>query len=155
MKWPGRTAAEIYQFALAEIRKLGWNKFDSEMFGHSLGLSFHENPLIAPNSNVRMEPGMVINIEIPVSPCPFPVEAEDPGSLVDGISQECAESVIPGQAGRVEDERPASPPEPDFSAGWLESEIIFADHAHSGRSGPDVAIGVHLPVADGNALPSP
>ena len=65
---PGLTATEVFNFALSEIRKLGWSRFDSEMFGHSLGLSFHENPLIARKSEVRLEPNMVVNIEIPVSP---------------------------------------------------------------------------------------
>jgi Xaa-Pro aminopeptidase len=65
---PGITTAEVYQIALGEIKRLGWKKFDSEMFGHSLGLSFHENPLITPTSNIRLEPNMVINVEIPVSP---------------------------------------------------------------------------------------
>ena len=65
---PGITTAEVYRIALAEIRRLGWTMFDSEMFGHSLGLSFHENPLIIPSSDTVLEPNMVINVEIPVSP---------------------------------------------------------------------------------------
>lgn len=62
---PGRKISEVCQVVerILEKRRLAANKFPGEPFGHGVGLEIHEVPIIVPNSDRIIEPGMVFAIE--------------------------------------------------------------------------------------------
>lgn len=73
---PGAATFEIYDAAIAAVRKSGLNEYRRHFIGHGIGLEMYEMPLIGPKnssiethkigeSNWILEPNMVINIEVP------------------------------------------------------------------------------------------
>jgi Xaa-Pro aminopeptidase len=63
---PGRPAREVYHAVRRELERLRL-PFDMPHVGHGLGIGVHEAPMIEPASDVRLEAGMVINLEPAVS----------------------------------------------------------------------------------------
>jgi Xaa-Pro aminopeptidase len=62
---PGRTISEVYESVEEVLTKHGMtrNKFPGEMLGHGVGLEIHEPPHITPQSEIVLEPGMVLAME--------------------------------------------------------------------------------------------
>jgi len=62
---PGMKISEVCNTVERVLEKYGMNnnKFPGEPLGHGVGLEIHEPPSIAPNSDVVLEPGMVLAIE--------------------------------------------------------------------------------------------
>lgn len=61
---PGRTAEEIFNIAVQEVRK-GIPHFDRHHCGHGIGLEVYDPPLIAPGIKQELLPGMVFCVETP------------------------------------------------------------------------------------------
>ena len=65
---PGNTLAEVHRATSARLAQLGLPSYRRGHFGHGVGLSvFSEQwPFIAANSDVEIEPNMVLAFEIPL-----------------------------------------------------------------------------------------
>lgn len=59
---PGLRAADVYHAVQKRILAAGY-KWTIPHVGHGLGVGIHEEPILAPNNQTRLEPGMVVNIE--------------------------------------------------------------------------------------------
>ncbi|NQU45028.1 aminopeptidase P family protein [bacterium] len=59
----GRTCKEIDGIARGTIEKAGYGKRFGHNLGHGVGLEIHEDPALAPKSEIVLQPGMVITIE--------------------------------------------------------------------------------------------
>ncbi len=64
---PGKTAADVYEAGLSEIKQRGFGALaesrSDTIFGHSTGLLIHEPPIIKADSREVLQPGMVLSIE--------------------------------------------------------------------------------------------
>jgi Xaa-Pro aminopeptidase len=60
---PGVTARDVDAEARSVIEEAGFGGFFDHGLGHGLGLEIHEAPLLRKDSNVTLEPGMVITVE--------------------------------------------------------------------------------------------
>jgi Xaa-Pro aminopeptidase len=59
---PGRKAREVYVETVADMERLGIPCRDPHI-GHSIGLSIHEPPILSPDDESELEPGMVFCVE--------------------------------------------------------------------------------------------
>ena len=62
---PGIPAARLFETAFEVVRANGLPTYRRNHCGHGIGLAAHEFPLIAPTSEVLLEPGMVLCLETP------------------------------------------------------------------------------------------
>jgi Xaa-Pro aminopeptidase len=62
---PGVSAGEIYAVALDAVRRSGIPHYRRHHVGHGIGIEGYDPPLLSPNNNMLLEPGMVINVETP------------------------------------------------------------------------------------------
>ncbi|NIL98367.1 MAG: M24 family metallopeptidase [Planctomycetales bacterium] len=60
---PGAKAADVDAVARDTIGKAGFGKYFGHGLGHGLGLDIHEAPRLASNSEVVLQPGMVVTVE--------------------------------------------------------------------------------------------
>jgi len=67
---PGVSCSDLYRFALKKAEKtgfgrhfMGYGERKVRFVGHGLGLEIDEYPILAPQFNQRLEPGMVIALE--------------------------------------------------------------------------------------------
>lgn len=61
---PGIFAWEVDKFVREQFQKHGYGpECQAHLIGHGFGLDFHENPILKPNSNVEIRPGMVFALE--------------------------------------------------------------------------------------------
>jgi Xaa-Pro aminopeptidase len=59
---PHRTAREIFKVVQGSLTEAGlWTP---GFVGHGIGLNLHEDPTIGPKSNIQLQPGMVLSIEV-------------------------------------------------------------------------------------------
>ena len=72
--------------------------------------------------------------------------------LVDRVAQESAPLLVPGQAGRVDEQGLAVAAQPDDPPGRLIVGSILANHANPGFGIPNIAIEVYLSITKANAL---
>jgi len=61
---PGTRVSELFNVAVAAARK-GIPDYRRTHIGHGIGLELYEPPSINPDSDIILEPGMVINVEPP------------------------------------------------------------------------------------------
>lgn len=59
---PGVTAEDIFYACGEEFKRHGL-AFHMPHVGHSFGVELHENPMLRPGNKMKLQPGMVINIE--------------------------------------------------------------------------------------------
>lgn len=59
---PGVRASEVFQYACRTYEQAGL-LLDEPHIGHGLGLSLHEPPVLEPNNNMELKPGMVLAVE--------------------------------------------------------------------------------------------
>ncbi|MBI2874282.1 MAG: aminopeptidase P family protein [Firmicutes bacterium] len=62
---PGTPVAEIFNAAVEEVRKAGIPHYRRLHTGHAIGVQLYDEPVITPGSEVVLEEGMVLNIEVP------------------------------------------------------------------------------------------
>jgi Xaa-Pro aminopeptidase len=62
---PGVTTDAIFRGTVEAVRQAGLPDYRRHHVGHGLGLESHEYPTIGPASPVRLDPGMVVNVETP------------------------------------------------------------------------------------------
>ncbi|WP_457578207.1 M24 family metallopeptidase [Ensifer adhaerens] len=62
---PGIAANVIFEAAMKEVRSGALPNYQRNHCGHGIGLYSHEFPLIGPNSETLLEPGMVLCVETP------------------------------------------------------------------------------------------
>ncbi len=75
---PGATCGEVDEAARSVLRKAGRAKFFTHSTGHGVGLEIHEQPRVAADQPMRLEPGMVITIEPGIyMPGKFGIRIED------------------------------------------------------------------------------
>ncbi len=61
---PGIFAWEVDKFVREQFQRHGYGpECQAHLIGHGFGLDFHENPILKPNSNVEIRPGMVFALE--------------------------------------------------------------------------------------------
>jgi Xaa-Pro aminopeptidase len=60
---PGVLAREVDAEARAVIEEAGFGRFFGHGLGHGLGIEIHEAPRLHKNSEVKLEPGMVVTVE--------------------------------------------------------------------------------------------
>jgi len=60
---PGARIADVFSAISNTFEQVGYRFKDRPYAGHGLGLEAHEAPLIAPNNNTIVNPGMVLAIE--------------------------------------------------------------------------------------------
>ncbi len=68
---PGVTASDVYRTAKQAMEKVGVNtNVHWTFFGHSIGLTNHEPPMIVPSDDTPLEAGMVLSVEVPAYDVP-------------------------------------------------------------------------------------
>jgi Xaa-Pro aminopeptidase/Xaa-Pro dipeptidase len=60
---PGRTGREVDAEARKIIDDAGYGQYFGHSLGHSIGLDYHEKPLLSPFDETVLEPGMVLTVE--------------------------------------------------------------------------------------------
>ena len=60
---PGVKAHDVDAEARSVIEEAGFGRFFDHGLGHGLGMDIHEAPRLRKESNVTLEPGMVITVE--------------------------------------------------------------------------------------------
>lgn len=63
--WPGVTAGELFRRAMVATREGGIPHYERPHVGHGIGLEPYDLPILAPDGDVALEPGMVVNVEAP------------------------------------------------------------------------------------------
>jgi Xaa-Pro aminopeptidase len=61
--WPGTPATELVRAARRCLDELGFGAHAARMMGHGIGLETVEEPYITADSEVVLEPGMVLAVE--------------------------------------------------------------------------------------------
>jgi Xaa-Pro aminopeptidase len=61
----GATAADVYEAAMSATRAAGLPEYERVHCGHGIGMEIYEEPLIAPDARVTLEPGMTFCLETP------------------------------------------------------------------------------------------
>jgi len=59
---PGRPAREVFNAVKAEFKRQGL-PFSMPHIGHGMGIGLHEFPMLEPGNDIKLEIGMVLNIE--------------------------------------------------------------------------------------------
>lgn len=59
---PGVRACDLYQLCASTFQRLGLG-FEMSHIGHSLGIGLHESPMLKPQDNTKLVPGMVLAVE--------------------------------------------------------------------------------------------
>lgn len=59
---PGVRASELYRLCAATFERLGLS-FKMSHIGHSLGIGLHESPMLKPQDDTELAPGMVLAVE--------------------------------------------------------------------------------------------
>ena len=81
---PGVLAREVDAEARSVIEEAGFGRFFGHGLGHGLGMDIHEAPRLHKDSEVRLEPGMVVTIEPGIYlPGRFGVRIEDIVAVTD------------------------------------------------------------------------
>jgi Xaa-Pro aminopeptidase len=62
---PGVLASEIYRVICDVARRHGLDGYSRPSLGHGIGLEVYDPPVIRANEDVRLQPGMVLNVEAP------------------------------------------------------------------------------------------
>lgn len=62
---PGIRAGELFALAVETARRAGLPHFQRHHVGHGIGLEMYEPPLLVEGADDRLDPGMVVNIEVP------------------------------------------------------------------------------------------
>ncbi len=62
---PGVRAGDLFAIAVDTIRQAGLSEYRRHHVGHGIGLEMYEAPLLAEGSDMRLQAGMVINVETP------------------------------------------------------------------------------------------
>jgi len=62
---PGVHANKLFHMGQEYVRSHGYPQYTRTMIGHGTGIETEEEPFISPNSNVVLQPGMVLSIELP------------------------------------------------------------------------------------------
>ncbi|HJT76288.1 MAG TPA: Xaa-Pro peptidase family protein [Gemmataceae bacterium] len=60
---PGAQAKDVDAEARTAIAEAGYGDYFGHGLGHGIGLQIHEAPMLRPNADVVLEPGMVITVE--------------------------------------------------------------------------------------------
>jgi len=60
---PGTTASQVFNKTKGIYQKMGMQFGTPAHFGHSIGLTGHENPLLQPFDNTELRPGMLFAVE--------------------------------------------------------------------------------------------
>src|SRR5205814_3246156 len=60
---PGVSAREVDAEARSVIEEAGFGRFFRHGLGHGLGMDIHEAPALRKDSDVTLEPGMVVTVE--------------------------------------------------------------------------------------------
>jgi Xaa-Pro aminopeptidase len=58
-------ASEIYRVICDVARRHGLDGYSRPSLGHGIGLEVYDPPVIRANEDVRLQPGMVLNVEAP------------------------------------------------------------------------------------------
>lgn len=62
---PGTTMSQLFTTAIDVIHRSGFREYRRHHCGHSLGLHLYDGDYVAATCHTPLEPGMVINIEVP------------------------------------------------------------------------------------------
>jgi len=62
---PRVTAASVFKTAVETVRRAGIPDYQRHHCGHGIGVEAYEEPMIASSDETVLEPGMVINVELP------------------------------------------------------------------------------------------
>ena len=62
---PGARACDIFEAGVQAVREGGLNAFARRHLGHGIGIELYEEPMITPDNQSRLEPGMVFELETP------------------------------------------------------------------------------------------
>lgn len=62
---PGIKVSEVYAVLRKELSEAGVKDYNMPL-GHSIGVECNESPIIYKDSDVELEAGMVLNVDIPV-----------------------------------------------------------------------------------------
>jgi Xaa-Pro aminopeptidase len=62
---PGARSGDLFELAVQTVRKAGIPHYDRSHCGHCIGLELYDLGGIAPHSDLRLEAGMVLNVELP------------------------------------------------------------------------------------------
>lgn len=61
---PERSAAEIYNIGMEAARRNGLPDIKRKHLGHGIGIDMYESPSISPNETLRLQVGMVFELEV-------------------------------------------------------------------------------------------
>lgn len=61
----GTPASNVFDAAVRAVRTAGFSTYERPHVGHGIGLQLYDMPTLAPADRTVLEPGMVLNVELP------------------------------------------------------------------------------------------
>lgn len=81
----GTPVGDVFGAAVRAVRRSGIPEYRRTHCGHGIGLQLYDAPLVAPSDETILEPGMVVNVEVPYYELGFGgMQIEDTGVVTDG-----------------------------------------------------------------------
>jgi Xaa-Pro dipeptidase len=75
----------VFEAAVRAVRRSGLPEYRRAHCGHGIGLQLYDAPLLGPRDETVLEPGMVVNIEVPCYELGFGgMQLEDTAVVTDG-----------------------------------------------------------------------
>ncbi len=62
---PGTPASQVFKATVESVRAAGVPEYKRNHVGHAIGLEVYETPLLGPDDEMPLEPGMVFQVETP------------------------------------------------------------------------------------------
>jgi Xaa-Pro dipeptidase len=65
MMRPGVVAKDVFEAAVQAVRDAGIPTYKRQHVGHGIGIEYYDLPVLTPNADTVLEPGMVFEVETP------------------------------------------------------------------------------------------
>ena len=65
MMRPGVVAKDVFEAAVQAVRDAGIPSYKRQHVGHGIGIEYYDLPVLTPNADTVLEPGMVFEVETP------------------------------------------------------------------------------------------
>ena len=81
----GTPVGDVFDAAVHGVRRSGIPEYHRGHCGHGIGLQLYDAPLVSPSDDTILEPGMVVNVEVPYYELGFGgMQIEDTAVVTDG-----------------------------------------------------------------------